>query len=319
MFGDDDLARPVPTLIAYSDVESTHAVIKAGVGTDETIIPNVTSSSATAGYVVALFRGRPVRIPSLGSRPGVALMDNQTRFGIGGIAASCVLTFLMAVWPTMPQIISIPALMLSLAAAGYGFWPWLRELPSRLSLDRLRAVIEAARLQMAAWSVSEWDHPRDAAERFAPSDWISEKREQDEKIDRLRGQHWEIRGKMADAMKTMPKLSAPIAIPEPEEMEGLRAELQECQSQSEAAQRRSNTLYGLICSVLLEELKAGSLLAKGLPKIGGVAQAEHVIPPYKWRVMALNVSDAEASGHGWQYVGIVIGQPKQNRTDASSP
>jgi hypothetical protein len=141
----------------------------------------------------------------------------------------------------MPLLISVPCLGLSLAAAIYGFWPWLRGLPSRPWLDRLAAVLETGRLQIRAWSVSTWEHPREAAERFGPGDILSDGRNADEAIRRGTQRHWEIRGKMSEAMKTMPRITSPMTIPEPEEMEGLRAQLQECQKQVEDAQRDSNS------------------------------------------------------------------------------
>jgi hypothetical protein len=60
---------------------------------------------------------------------------------------------------------------------------------------------------------------------------------------------------------------------------------------------------------MIEWLRDGLLIAKGVERVNGRAEDEKPIPPEYWRFMSLNVVEATAGGHGRTYLGVLITKP----------
>lgn len=59
-------------------------------------------------------------------------------------------------------------------------------------------------------------------------------------------------------------------------------------------------------SELVERLKTGELVAKGVAIEGAKAQDERIVPAAYWRFLNLDVTVAEARGAGRQFIGLMI-------------
>lgn len=79
----------------------------------------------------------------------------------------------------------------------------------------------------------------------------------------------------------------------------------------DAAQTRYNQCNVALARELLGYLRSGDLFAKGMLSKDGEGKSERIIPTARWRVMELDISKSTASGEGWNYVGLLIGQTRK--------
>jgi hypothetical protein len=89
---------------------------------------------------------------------------------------------------------------------------------------------------------------------------------------------------------------------------GSNSDLKRQHSLHDAAQTRYAQCNAALSRELLDQLRWGHLVAKGMLMQNEVARAERLIPTSRWRVMTIDIARGDASGPGWNYTGIVIAQ-----------
>ena len=166
------------------------------------------------------------------------------------------------------------------------------------------AFDEWVRARKGSIGIREWHTPYRAAEHFCDPNIVKAHNEAAAKINSI----------MMELIKdTGRKIGTPnTASPLPRsENEGTRPfssapGLRQLDYEATKAILGQNNLK--LAHDLLRQLIAGDLVAKGLPTQNDRTQSERIIPTSHWRIMSIDISKAEASGHGLHYIGIVVGK-----------
>ena len=170
------------------------------------------------------------------------------------------------------------------------------------------AFDEWARARMNSVGVREWHTPYHAAEHFCDPKIVKARNDAAGTMNIIMMELIRDRGRNdAD-----PNGTSPLRLLEKERPKPFSGGtgLRELEYETAQENRDKNNLA--LAQDLLKQLAVGDLLAKGLPTHNGTTHSERIIPTSRWRVMRLNISKAEASGHGLHYIGIVIGKkPKR--------
>lgn len=91
----------------------------------------------------------------------------------------------------------------------------------------------------------------------------------------------------------------------------LRDEFQELSTATSIADNIRATSHRISSNALVDALKGGELVAKGIAVVGGVAGDEVDIPIAYWRFMSLNVVGETCGGTGRSYTGVRIARPSR--------
>jgi hypothetical protein len=187
----------------------------------------------------------------------------------------------------------VPLFLLITAGALAAFRYW-----DQLKTFEFWAFDEWLRMRYEAISVPEWHAPHYAAELFCSQVAVKTRNEAAAEMNIL----------MMDLIKSN----------DPNAVAGT-PNRNERNARYDAAQVRFNQCNTSLSREMLGYLTRGHLLAKGLPNRDGVAQAEHIIPTSRWRVMSLDIAKAHAMGMGWHYEGVVVGVKPRPRKPAPPP
>lgn len=187
-----------------------------------------------------------------------------------------------------------PVLLLVAAGISAG----VRFLPDFKPPD-IWAIDEWLRTRSSALGIREWHAPYQAADVFCNPTVV---RARNEAAGEMNSIMMEL-VKRPDRRERIPDDSHPT-IPESTKAPGSA----HTHTQFDAAQTRFNRCNNALSRELLALLSQGDLIGKGLLMQNDVALSERIIPPSRWRIMNLDISKSTASGHGWNYVGLVIGK-----------
>lgn len=152
---------------------------------------------------------------------------------------------------------------------------------TRLKEFDLWALDEWLRTRYDAYGIAEWHRPYHAAELYCRNDIVQARNEAAGRMNSI----------MMELLKDHTRASA-------------------LHSDYDDAQARYKQCDRTLGRELLAYLRRGDLFAKGMLSKDGAGKAERIIPTARWRIMDLDISNATASGAGWNYIGIVVGARK---------
>ncbi len=166
------------------------------------------------------------------------------------------------------------------------------------------AIDEWARARMDSIGIREWHTPHRAAEHFCDPNIVKAHNEAAAKMNAIMMELI----KDTDRYVGTPNAASPLPHSEKEGTQPFSSAAGWRQLDYEAAKAILDQNNLTLAHDLLRLLIAGDLMAKGLPTQNDTTQSERVIPTSRWRIMSLDISKAEAFGHGLHYIGVVIGK-----------
>jgi hypothetical protein len=189
---------------------------------------------------------------------------------------------------------ALPMLLLFLAGALATFRYW-----DALNTFDVWALDEWIRTRGEAIGIFDWYSPHQAAELFCSPVVVKARNEAAAEMNAVMMDLVRNPGRSAHADADFSMHDHPA---------GADNDQRRQTSQHDAAQIRYSQCNAALSRELLALLQRGDLLAKGLLTQDDVARAERLIPTSRWRVMNLDIARGDASGHGWNYTGIIVGK-----------
>jgi hypothetical protein len=184
----------------------------------------------------------------------------------------------------------------AISLGAYKYWDEIAKIDWRSGVSAVTGYFEA-------YSVKEWYSPSIAVEKFANTtarDAVSAKLEELKKESR------------SLSIKLPPGQMSPRGAPPPPPMSEDERELRRKLAPIDRNIRDTEILLLSETKAAVEQIKAqlisGELIGKGAPVIRDVAHSHRVIPKLRWVILKVNIVEAAAHGHGWSYVGLLIGK-----------